>query len=395
MRWLASFLPWAACLLACGSRTDLDGAGTGGAPSHGGACPAGGEVREVSVGGSSCALTTRGSVECWGNGRYGTIGNASNADSYVPAQIPGLDGMTALSAGTYLTCAAASAFDVGCWGEWGFDPSGSPMSSPSFLRVPETFIQSVSVGGDHACVLSSTGGVKCWGNNDWGALGDGLSESSSTEPRDVRGLSSGVSAISAGGGHTCALTSSGGVQCWGSNGSGELGDQTQTDRSAPVDVVGLTSGVAAVAAGVGFSCVLMKTGGVKCWGILGSQALLSSTVPVDVPGLAGVASISAGSGHACAVTVTGGAKCWGANAYGKLGDGSEDDPTAGSPGPLTAVDVKGLDQGVSSISAGDQQTCAVLTNCHVMCWGENLSGELGNGDPSVAYSTVPVQVTNL
>jgi alpha-tubulin suppressor-like RCC1 family protein len=394
MRRLASCLPWAAFLLACGARTNLDGAGTGGAPSPGGTCSAGGTVREVSVGGSSCALTTGGSVACWGNDRYGTIGDGSNVNAYVPVEVPGWAGASALSAGTLLTCTAASGVDVGCWGELGFDPSVSP-TPPSLVRVPGEGVTSVSVGGDHGCVLTRSGGVKCWGKNDRGALGDGLSESSSAMPVDVRGLASGVSAISAGAGHTCALTSAGGVQCWGSNGSGELGDQTRTDRSAPVDVVGLTSGVAAIAAGGGFSCALMVTGGVRCWGTLGSQALLSSTVPVDVAGLARIASISAGSGHACGVTVDGGAKCWGSNVYGKLGDGSEDDPTVGSPGPLTAVDVKGLDRGVSNISAGQQQTCAVLTSCHVMCWGENFSGELGNDDPSVTHSTVPVQVTNL
>lgn len=211
-------------------------------------------------------------------------------------------------------------------------------------------------------------------------------------PIAVVGLSSGVVSISAGSYHTCAVTTAGAAKCWGSDDSGQLGNNSTTNSLALVDVVGLGSSVASISAGSGgHTCAIMTSGAVKCWGAgsngkLGHNTTTNSSLPVDVVGLSsGVASISANSSRTCAVTTTGAAKCWGANNYGQLGDNS-------TSNRLVPVDVLGLNSGVTNISAGAVHTCAATTSGAAKCWGHGANGKLGYN--STANSPVPVDLSS-
>jgi len=250
---------------------------------------------------------------------------------------------------------------------------------------------SVSTGANHTCQLASGGAVKCWGRNDSGQLGDGTTASRAV-PLDVPGFSSGVSAITAGDSHTCALTSGGAVKCWGRNTHGELGNNSTANSLTPVEVSGLSSGVSAISAGWGHTCALTSTGAVKCWGNnsegqLGNNSTNNSLTPVDVSGLSsGVLAISAGGFHTCALKSTMAAVCWGLNGAGQLGDGSTTDR-------WTPVTVSGLSSGVIAVSSGREHTCALVSGGAARCWGQNSSGQLGDG--TVDRRLEPAAVTGL
>lgn len=236
--------------------------------------------------------------------------------------------------------------------------------------------QPFAVGADHACAVVASGGVACWGANGSGRLGDGTTVDRPS-PVAVVGLGD-VVAIGLGAEHGCALTRVGAVACWGRNPDGRLGDGTTIDRPTPVPVVGLTSGVVAIAAGGAHSCALTAAGAVKCWGSndngrLGDGTVTHSPVPVTVSGLdGGVAAIAVGGAHGCALTAAGAVKCWGYGWSGQLGNGSSDD----APEPVEAV---GLGEGVAAIAAGAEHGCALTREGGVACWGRNGRGQLGDG----------------
>ena len=199
---------------------------------------------------------------------------------------------------------------------------------PAQALVPLAGVAAISVGSSQICVTNA-GGVKCWGANQFGQLGDN-STTSRLIPVDVSGLTSGVISIAAGSTHTCAVTSGGGVKCWGFNSHGQLGDNSNNTRLVPVNVAGLDSGVKAVVAGGEHTCALTTVGTVKCWGSnssgqLGNQTTYpTSLTPASVTGLSGaVTELSAGTNHTCALIAGGGAQCWGANFSGELGNNAQ------------------------------------------------------------------------
>jgi len=184
---------------------------------------------------------------------------------------------------------------------------------------------SIAAGAYHTCALSTTGAVYCWGYNYYGQLGNNSTTDSNVPVQVVgvggSGLLSGIASIAAGAVHTCAVSTTGAVYCWGRNSEGELGNNSYTESNVPVQVVGvggtgLLSGIASIAGGLFHTCALSATGAVYCWGEnlygeLGNNSTMESNVPVQVAGvggsglLSGIASIAAGDNHTCAVSTTG------------------------------------------------------------------------------------------
>ncbi|OBS51708.1 hypothetical protein A8B73_14880 [Methylosinus sp. 3S-1] len=242
-----------------------------------------------------------------------------------------------------------------------------------------------------ACALTSVGGVMCWGYNEFGAVGDGTT-TDRPSPVAVSGLSGGVVAITTGALHACALTVAGAVLCWGSNANGQIGDGTMTNRLTPVAVSGLSSGVVAIAAGQFHNCALTSAGAVLCWGWDGLGQLgdgvenyyVNRLTPVGAWGLSsGVVSITAGDNHSCAVMRGGAARCWGQNHRGQLGDGTTTERSK-------PVAVTGLAGGVAAIMAGGVHTCAVTSAHAVKCWGYNYYGQVGDGTTTTRITPVAV-----
>lgn len=345
--------------------------------------------------GYTCALSNSGGVKCWGLNYDGQLGDGTGLSRSTALNVVGLtSGVEAITTGSAHACALSVGGGVKCWGR-GYDGVlGNNSNGVSLLPVDVTGLGSgvlaIAAGDAHTCALTTAGGVKCWGSNANGNLGDG-STAVRYVPVNVTGLTSGVTAIATGLFHTCALMGTGGVKCWGSNFDGELGDGSTVNRLTPVNVSGLTSGVSTISAGQ-HTCAISSNGGAKCWGNnfhgnLGNGSTVGSLTPVNVTGMtSGVNAISTGFYSSCAVTISGSAKCWGLNSGGELGDGTAIDRS-------TPVNVAGLTSGVTSIGLGHDHACALTSYGTVKCWGNNYLGQLGDG--TTINRLTPVDVVGL
>jgi len=334
----------------------------------------------------------------WGENLFRQLGDGGvEASSDVPVAVRSLSGVSAVSAGGRHSLALLSGGTAMAWGDDEFGQLGNG-SSETISSVPVAVsglsgVTAISAGENHSLALLSNGTVMAWGENESGQLGNGSFKESDV-PVAVKGLT-GVSAISAGGNHSLALLKTGTVMAWGDNESGELGNATVKNSDVPVAVKGGLSGVSAISAGGAHSLALLKTGTVMAWGNNESGQLGQgeqeeeppfSNVPVAVPGLTGVSGISAGASYSLALLSGGTVKAWGAGAFGQLGNGATVEE-------LAPVAVSGL-SGVTSVSAGGDHSVALLSNGTAMAWGGNERGMLGDGMTG-GLSDVPVAVSGL
>ena len=274
------------------------------------------------------------------------------------------------------------------WGQdWGDPTSIGPRLFP--VQLPNLKgVVAIAVGNAHSLALKNDGTVWGWGFNIDGELGDGTNADRLWDaPAQVLNLS-GITAVAAGQNHSLAIKNDRTVWAWGWNPRGALGDGTETDRNTPVQVINL-SGAKAIAAGGYHSLALKSDGTVWAWGAndrgqLGDGTTIQRPAPVPVPNLSGVAGIagSADADYTLALKGDGTVWAWGANDAGQLGDGTTTDRHA----PVRAKDLTAA----TAIAPHSRHTLAIKTIASpfdgvVEAWGNNQSGQLGDGEPNQPF----------
>ena len=355
------------------------------ATEHAGLAIAGSAATTGSGYGHSCAVRPDGTVWCWGYDSDGQLGfnppDSTHPYTPMPTMVAGLAGVSSVVGGGFHTCALIGTGGVRCWGFNDYGALGNGTTATTATPVAAAGISTataVAAGRYHTCAVLANGSLRCWGNNGDGELGDNT-YTNRPSPVTVRNLS-GVVGVATGAWHSCALLANGTVRCWGANNQGQLGDGTTVGKRLPVTVPGLT-GVVAISAGDFYTCALRSDHTARCWGYnadgqLGDATKTRRLKPVAVFHLAGAIALRTAAYHACAVLSDHTMRCWGWNGDGELGDGT----TTGRLAPVVVKDAGGATMsGVTAVSAGMSHTCAVRSAGVLQCWGYNGDGELGDG----------------
>jgi alpha-tubulin suppressor-like RCC1 family protein len=311
----------------------------------------------------------------------------TNSQTFVP--IPGLTNVVQIAVGWWSACAVISGGTVQCWGagesgELGNGTTVAFSSTPVTVSNLSTVVQ-ITAGLRHYCAVLSNGAVMCWGDNTYGELGNGTTTSSAFP---VQAGVGNAAAIAAGSWSTCEVTSQGSVYCWGHNGYGELGNNTTTNSSTAV-YAGQGAAVTALAGGAFHFCSVRADGAVKCWGQniegqVGNGTFTNSLVPVQVSIPLAALQLAATGAATCART-TAGVYCWGDDQLGELGDGkgmNQASPQLLGLGATTSI--VGGPTGSSFF--------AVLANQTLDAWGNNNFGQLGTGTYTDAFLPTPIMV---
>jgi alpha-tubulin suppressor-like RCC1 family protein len=343
-------------------------------------------ILALAAGGSAtCALRQDGGVTCWGRNDDGQLGDGTLTPSSTGTRVLGLDDASAIAAGARHACAVRTGGvyppvgSVACWGaddtgQLG-DGGGADQLAP--VAVPGiTGATAVVAGAGFSCALLGDRTAVCWGDDSGGALGDGVPSPTPRGPTPVAGLA-GARALAAHWQHACAVLTDGTVACWGSNTSGQLGDGTTTNRPQPVAVSGLGK-VVAVATGFSHTCA-MSAGAVHCWGSNSvgqiGDGTFDTATPVLQPTLAQLVidpvAIDAGAQHTCIVRVGGQILCWGQNTSGQLGEGTMS--SVAEPFPVSGL------ANAAAVATGATFSCATTKDGAVFCWGDDHYGQLGDG----------------
>ncbi len=314
-------------------------------------------------------VTPDGHVWTWGRNEFGQLGDGTNVERHVPAQVPGLTNIVAVSASYDHTLALASDGTVWAWGgNWyGQVGDGTTTNQSTPVHLSLTGIVAVGAGREHSVALQSDGTVWTWGDNCCGQLGYSSPGRSVSTPAAVAGWGT-VAAVSAGSEHTLALKSNGTVWASGGNFFGELGDGTTTNRFAPVQMFGISTAQRIAAGGV-YSLIGLADGtlrgfGYNGFGALGDNTLTATnTSAVTTSGLSSVSQIAPGWYFSAATKSDGTAWAWGQNGYGQIGDGT----TTTRLVPTQIVSLSNIAE--LAIGSDPGHGIAVTSNGVVWTWG--------------------------
>jgi alpha-tubulin suppressor-like RCC1 family protein len=344
-------------------------------------------IEVVGAGAHSIALSADGMVYCWGDNSFGQLGDGTTNQHLLPAAVPGISGVIAIAAGANHSLAAGPGDSVYAWGANASGQIGDRSFGSRSLPAPVaglSGIMQIATGDNFALALNTDGTVSAWGDNSFGQLGDGTT-TGRLAPVLVAELSD-VTSIAAGGRHSLALKNDGTVWAWGRNSSGQLGDGTTIDHAIPVQA-GTLTGIQAISAGSNHSVALRSSDSTLwAWGAnnrgqLGFIGERDRFSPSQVPAMKNVINEAAGGEFTVAVKSDGTVWSWGDNKFGQLGlnktDAFKDKPTK----------LSGIGS-ISAVVAGRSHTFAISQAGLVYAWGNNNSGQLGDGTTTLRLSPV-------
>lgn len=351
----------------------------------------------------ACALLDDGAVWCWGYGSHGELGDGTTNTYSSPTNAVILPaGRTAVSIGLggYHACAILDDASMVCWGLDNFGQGGhgqdnnDPRATPATVAFPEGREPVQVDGGEaHTCALMNDGGVMCWGRDHVGQLGDNGTNANQYEPGSNAMLPDGrrATSISMGGHLSCAVLDDGTLACWGENNYGQLGDNTTTRRNVPT-LAQLPDNLTVLDVGVNYhsTCVVYANGSMGCWGHDHRGRLANGPdqghtwLPSVINQTSGFVDVEVGADHSCALHEEGIVQCWGRANWGQTGTGTTGNREQATPVDFTDAPFASAFGPAPASWASDGDLRTLLTNPENGVW--DLSMDLPLGTDVGTYS---------
>jgi alpha-tubulin suppressor-like RCC1 family protein len=355
----------------------------------------------------TCAIKEDYSLWCWGRNHAGQLGIPELYGETATEPQFVMNDLAFVSVNEANTCAIKKDGTLWCWGDnqygqIGDGSFGSDVSQPTFVMDQ---VLKVSVGYRHTCAIKSDGSLWCWGNNQYGQVGDGTMGTIKPFPVQPIGMNRDVADVSAGFDHTCAVKTDGSLWCWGVNDRGQLGDGTNVGKVIPKRI--FASGIKKISTGAKYTCAIKNDSSLWCWGENSSGQLglgiIGGYYTTPQPVTTNVVKVSTSIGgwgdrHTCAVKSDSSIFCWGNNSYGQLGNGSFGNNISYPSSDIYVDAFYNRLTDIYHVSVGNSHTCAVDNKNQIWCWGNNYYGQLGIGKDSNYYQTYyrfPRQVTSV